>query len=202
MAAPAAGAAAALAAARSGLASGIGLGDFLVPFQDDAQSRPASYPATDTGNLLKFAADILLVPSAIRALHIALPMEFDHHAQQAGKMTANFDAIDAALDAFLSDLATHGLAETTLVMTVSEFGRRVEENSDAGTDHGTASCLFCIGSAVNGGLHGTQPSLTELDGDGNLVATTPFTDVLASVAEQWLGATGVVSSTAQLNLLR
>ena len=64
-------------------------------------------------------------------------------------------------------------------MTFSEFGRRPEENGDQGTDHGTAAPLFVIGDHVNGGLHGAQPSLTNLDDDGNLVPAVDFRAVYA-----------------------
>ncbi|NJD08257.1 MAG: DUF1501 domain-containing protein [Methylococcaceae bacterium] len=197
---PGTGAASTLAAARAGLASGIGLGNFLTQFQDDTKARQASYPDSDTGRLLKFAADVLIAPSAIRALHVSLPMGFDHHANQAQQHAENFTQIDAAVDAFLNDLAANQLADSTLVMTTSEFGRRVEENSDGGTDHGTASCLFLLGTSLKAGMHGSQPALTELDPNGNLIATTAFTDVLAAVAEHWLGAPGVVASPATPDL--
>ena len=71
-------------------------------------------------------------------------------------------------------------------MMFTEFGRRVEENASLGTDHGTATPMFVIGSGVEGGLHGAHPSLTDLD-DGNLKMTTDFRRVYASMIQQWLG---------------
>ena len=71
-------------------------------------------------------------------------------------------------------------------MTFSEFGRRPEENGDAGTDHGSAAPLFVIGDNVNGGLHGAQPSLTSLDDDGNLVPAVDFRSVYSDVLQNWL----------------
>jgi uncharacterized protein (DUF1501 family) len=67
-----------------------------------------------------------------------------------------------------------------------EFGRRVDENASAGTDHGAASCLFLSGSKVKGGLAGTYPSLAKL-GDGDLIHTVDFRSVYATVLEKWLG---------------
>ena len=68
----------------------------------------------------------------------------------------------------------------------SEFGRRVAENSSAGTDHGTAGLVFLAGPGVRSGVHGKVPSLTDLvDGDPKI--TTDFRRVYASVLEQWLG---------------
>ena len=69
-------------------------------------------------------------------------------------------------------------------MVFSEFGRRVVENKSGGTDHGTAAPMFFIGDMVNPGLHGTYPSLTDLD-QGDLKYTTDFRNLYASVLEQW-----------------
>ncbi len=73
-----------------------------------------------------------------------------------------------------------------VVLGFSEFGRRVAENSSAGTDHGTAGLVFLAGPGVKPGVHGKVPSLTDLvDGDPKI--TTDFRRVYASVLEDWLG---------------
>ena len=74
-----------------------------------------------------------------------------------------------------------------MVMTFSEFGRRVKENGSAGTDHGAASCLFLVGGALRGGTFGAYPSLEDLD-DGDLKYTTDFRSVYSTVIGKWLGA--------------
>ncbi|MEX2559576.1 MAG: DUF1501 domain-containing protein, partial [Pirellulales bacterium] len=71
-------------------------------------------------------------------------------------------------------------------MVFSEFGRRVEENGSRGTDHGAASCMLVAGSRVQGGLTGRHPSLEQL-GDGDLVFTTDFRSVYATLLDGWLG---------------
>ena len=91
------------------------------------------------------------------------------------------------LDAFMQDLAGHGLADRVMVMTWSEFGRRVNENGSAGTDHGTAAPMFLLGAPVKGGLYGSEPSLSDLD-NGNLKFTTDFRSVYASVLQDYLKA--------------
>jgi uncharacterized protein (DUF1501 family) len=75
-----------------------------------------------------------------------------------------------------------------VVMTWSEFGRRVHENGNAGTDHGTAAPLFVLGSAVRGGIFGEPPDLNKLDNAGNLNFTVDFRSVYATVLDRWLGA--------------
>jgi uncharacterized protein (DUF1501 family) len=71
-----------------------------------------------------------------------------------------------------------------LVMTYSEFGRRPQENSAQGTDHGTASPLFLAGGSVKGGLHGRQPSLDDL-ADNDLRHHVDFRSIYASVLRRW-----------------
>jgi uncharacterized protein (DUF1501 family) len=71
-------------------------------------------------------------------------------------------------------------------MTFSEFGRRVEENANRGTDHGTAAPMFIVGGGVKGGVYGDHPSLTDLD-FGNLKWHTDFRSVYATLLERWLG---------------
>ena len=73
-----------------------------------------------------------------------------------------------------------------VVMTYSEFGRRVQENGSRGTDHGAASCLFLAGRRVKGGLVGKHPSLAKLD-DGDLTFHTDFRRVYATLLDEWLG---------------
>src|SRR5437868_14302842 len=95
--------------------------------------------------------------------------------------------LDQALSAFMQDMQGHGLCDRVLVMTWSEFGRRVKENGSAGTDHGTAATMFLLGAPVKGGLYGQQPSLTDLD-NGNLNVGTDFRSVYASVLQGYLNA--------------
>ncbi len=76
-----------------------------------------------------------------------------------------------------------------VLLVFSEFGRRVPENTNLGTDHGTANLMFVIGNKVRGGHYGTPPSLTALDAGDNLIYTTDFRRVYASVIKGWLGYT-------------
>ena len=80
-----------------------------------------------------------------------------------------------------------GLEDRVTLLVYSEFGRRVPENSNLGTDHGSANVMFMVGNKVKGGHYGEQPSLTELvDGD-NLQYTTDFRQVYATAIDDWLG---------------
>ena len=111
---------------------------------------------------------------------------FDTHVHQADPHARLLTYTADAVRGFVEDLKRIGRADDVAIMMFTEFGRRVEENASLGTDHGTATPMFVIGSGVQGGLHGRHPSLTDLD-DGNLKMTTDFRRVYATMIEEWLG---------------
>ncbi len=111
---------------------------------------------------------------------------FDTHVHQADPHARLLTYTADAVRGFVEDLKRIGRADDVAIMMFTEFGRRVEENTSLGTDHGTATPMFVIGSGVQGGLHGRHPSLTDLD-DGNLKMTTDFRRVYATMIEEWLG---------------
>ena len=113
---------------------------------------------------------------------------YDTHSSQLGDQEKLLAELDDSLDAFYRDLVEHGQDQRVVVMTYSEFGRRVEDNGSGGTDHGSAGPMFVLGSRVTGGLFGTPPSLTDLDPDGNLKFTTDFRQVYASILANWIDA--------------
>ncbi|HYM68171.1 MAG TPA: DUF1501 domain-containing protein, partial [bacterium] len=105
---------------------------------------------------------------------------------QEGRQDRLLETLGAGLASFVNDIKQKGLQDRVLTMTFSEFGRRVAENDSAGTDHGTAAPMFLIGGPVTPGVHGAQPSLTDLD-MGDLKFGTDFRSVYATVLEQWMG---------------
>ena len=112
---------------------------------------------------------------------------FDTHAGQIGSHDRLLGVIDDAIAAFVADLKQQGNFQRVLLMTFSEFGRRVAENANNGTDHGTAAPMFLVGGGVKPGLFGKHPSLTDLD-NGDLKFNTDFRTVYATVLDKWLGA--------------
>jgi len=110
---------------------------------------------------------------------------FDTHNQQINSHDRLLGQLDSALKSFFEDLKQQGNDKRVVLMTFSEFGRRVAENASAGTDHGQASCLFAVGPAVKGGLHGKHPSLTDLH-DGDIQHTVDFRSVYGSLLTGWL----------------
>lgn len=112
---------------------------------------------------------------------------FDTHNQQTQRQPTLLRDYSDAVKAFMADMTEMGMADKVMVLTFSEFGRRVTENASLGTDHGTASEMFLIGGAVKGGLYGAYPSLTDLD-QGDLKFTTDFRSVYATALDRWMGA--------------
>ena len=112
---------------------------------------------------------------------------FDTHAGQLNTHTRLMGEFNDAVAAFIADLKQQGNFERVLLMTFSEFGRRVQENANGGTDHGAAAPMFVVGGAVKAGLFGKYPSLTDLD-RGDLKFNTDFRNVYGTVLDKWLKA--------------
>lgn len=147
----------------------------------------AKYPTSNLAKGLQTLAEAIVEGLGLRVGYVTLG-GFDTHAQQANTQASLLKDLADSLAAFYADLAAHGVSQNVVVMTWSEFGRRVEENASLGTDHGTAAPLFVLGDAVRGGVYGEPPNLNKLDNAGNLSFTTDFRSVYATVLDAWLGA--------------
>jgi uncharacterized protein (DUF1501 family) len=111
---------------------------------------------------------------------------FDTHSDQQPQHQRLFGEIAAAVAGFFAQLKQAGNADRVLLMTFSEFGRRVQENGSKGTDHGAGSCLLVVGPGVRGGAVGRHPGLADLDA-GDLRHHTDFRQVYAALLDGWLG---------------
>lgn len=111
---------------------------------------------------------------------------FDTHVQQADLHQRLLTYASDALHGFLADLERIGHGDRVAVMMFSEFGRRAGENTNLGTDHGTANVMFLAGQGVRGGHYGQPCDLTELDDTDNLRYTTDFRRVYASAMDGWM----------------
>src|SRR5262249_17833124 len=111
---------------------------------------------------------------------------FDTHVFQGDLHQRLLTYTADAVSAFLTDLERIGKANNVVVLMFSESGRRVPENTNLGTDHGAANLMFVAGRRVKGGHYGKIPSLTQLDEGDNLVYTTDFRRVYATMISGWL----------------
>jgi len=140
----------------------------------------------------RLAADMILAARLInanlgvRVIEVSYG-DFDGHAGHAGMHRDRMQELNAALFAFHQALSSQ-FADRTMILTVSEFGRRAKSNNSGGTDHGSASTLMAIGPGVAGGFYGSFPSLSELDRRGNQIPTVDFRSVYATVLDRWLAS--------------
>src|SRR5438105_2414643 len=154
----------------------------------DAQYQAAvTYPQGPFAAGLKILAEAIVQGLGLRVGYVTLG-GFDTHANQQITHNTLMKTLADGLATFYSDLSKHGKADNVVVMTWSEFGRRVEENGSQGTDHGTAAPMFVLGNPVNKGVFGEPPSLSNLDNNGNLKYTTDFRSIYATILDRWLGA--------------
>lgn len=145
-----------------------------------------AYPQTSFGSGLSVLAEAIAGNLGMRVGHVTLG-GFDTHSGELDDHANLMTTLDEGLTAFYRDLAAHNKAGDVIVLTWSEFGRRVQENASKGTDHGSASVMFALGNGVQRGLYGEAPSLSRLIDNGNLSFTTDFRSVYATVIERWLG---------------
>lgn len=156
--------------------------------QADSSYHPGvTYPKGPFAEGLRVLAEAIVQDLGLRVGYVTLG-GFDTHANQQTTHDNLMKTLAEGLAAFYSDLAQHGKADNVVVMTWSEFGRRVEENGSLGTDHGTAAPLFVLGNAINKGIYGEPPELNNLDPNGNLKYTVDFRSVYATVLDRWMGA--------------
>ncbi len=144
-----------------------------------------AYPPSDLARRLWQIARMVEARTPARVYAVRLG-GFDTHSRQRAAHDQLMRTLGDALGAFHGDLRAAGLLDRVLVLTYSEFGRRVGENRSLGTDHGAAAPMLALGGPVRGGVHGAHPSLSDLD-DGDLKFHTDFRQVYATVLGRWLG---------------
>jgi len=145
----------------------------------------AEYPATALGNQLKTVSKFINSGLQTRVYYMSLS-GFDTHVGQQNQQSRQLKIYGDAVAAFIKDLKQTGKLDDTLVMTFSEFGRRVEQNASNGTDHGTANNILIYGGKLKkAGIYNDAPDLTQLD-NGDLKYQIDFRDVYATLLDKWL----------------
>lgn len=149
-------------------------------------TNAAPYPGSQLGNSLKLIARLIGGGMSTRVFY-ASQGGYDTHVNQKNAHDRLLKDLGDSVKAFCDDLKAQGNFQRVMIMTFSEFGRRVAENANGGTDHGAAAPLFIVGGKIKGGLLGKYPSLNPADlNDGDLKYTTDFRTVYAGVLEGWL----------------
>ena len=145
------------------------------------------YPATALGKDLKTIASLIMSDINTKVYYVSLG-SFDTHVNQEQQQKRLFTELSDAVKAFTTDLKKNNRFQDVLMMTFSEFGRRVSQNASRGTDHGTAGNMFFIsGGLKEKGVLNAMPNLADLN-EGDLKHTVNFKNVYATVLNKWLGA--------------
>jgi uncharacterized protein (DUF1501 family) len=165
----------------------------MLKVADPAKYQPdhgAEYPRSPFGQALKQIAQ--LAKSSV-GLEVAFADigGWDTHVNQGagqGQLGTRLDDFSRAIAALVTDLGDR--MEDTVVLTMSEFGRAVNENGNRGTDHGHGNAMLVIGGGVRGGhVYGQWPGLAvERRYDGrDLAVTTDFRDVFGEIVVRHMG---------------
>ena len=156
---------------------------------DPEKYRPegkADYPKTEVGQRLKQVAQLIKADVGLEIAEVDLG-GWDAHVAQPTLMTGLMKELGTSLHAFWADMGDS--MKNVTVVAMSEFGRRVHENSGLGTDHGRGTAMFIAGGSIKGGkVYGRWPGLksNQLDKDGNLRVTTDYRDVLGEIVDRRL----------------
>lgn len=146
----------------------------------------ASYPAGQLAASLKLVAQLIGGGLPTRIFYVSQG-GYDTHANQTGTHERLLTELGDSVRAFYDDLKAQGNSSRVLLMTFSEFGRRVAENANSGTDHGAAGPMFVVGEKIKAGLLGKAPSLAPADlFQGDPQFNVDFRSVYAAILEDWL----------------
>ena len=183
----------------------VAYSDIIKKKWDSAAKNVYTYPTTNLSNQLKIVGE--LIGGGLQTpIYLTTIGGFDTHANQVvanatntGTHTTLLKTVSDAVAAFQKDLEKRGLADKVVVMTFSEFGRRVTQNGTMGTDHGSAAPVFVVGSSVRGGMLGRNPVLSDLDGNGDIKYQYDFRQIYTSILEDHLGVEAQVSRSIMGN---
>ncbi len=146
----------------------------------------AEYPKSELGQNMKTIASLILSDINTKVYYLSLG-SFDTHVNQQQQQQRLFTEMNEAVKVFAKDLKDNNRFDDVLLMTFSEFGRRVSQNASGGTDHGTANNMFFVsGSLKQKGVINALPDLNDLD-EGDLKYEIDFKNVYATVLSNWLG---------------
>lgn len=148
------------------------------------QQSGQQYPAGKLPQRMMLISRLIQKEFGTRVFYTAID-GFDTHSGQKEPHRLLLAEVADAIEMFFTALKGTGHDKRVLVMTFSEFGRRVQENGSNGTDHGSGSCLFVVGPAAKGGAVTKHPKLDDLD-QGDLKHHTDFRQVYATLLDKWL----------------
>ncbi|WP_067147430.1 DUF1501 domain-containing protein [Pseudotamlana agarivorans] len=167
-----------------------------------------SYPDTDLSNQLKTVARLMSGDLETKVYMVRIS-GFDTHDSQVqdlgnviGKHHELLSSLSDSIEAFITDLESQNLAEDVVGLTFSEFGRKVKENGNLGTDHGEIAPMFVFGKPVKGGVSGTNPDLSEATDRNNFQIKTvqyDYRQTFATLLQDFIGADNAIIDATFFN---
>lgn len=150
------------------------------------KNSPAEYPKNIFGKQLKTISQFINSGLETQVFYAGLS-GFDTHANQPNTQARLLKLYAESIEVFVNDLQKNNTFDDVLILTFSEFGRRVKQNESRGTDHGTANNVFIIGKNLKKqGLYNDLPNLENLDKGGNLKYKVDFREIYATILDKWL----------------
>jgi len=144
------------------------------------------YPNNPFAKQLKTTAEFINSHIESKVYYVSMG-GFDTHANQEKKQAQLLKTYSETVAVFVDDLKKNDTFKDTLIVTFSEFGRRVKQNAGGGTDHGAANNVFIIGDDLNNkGFYNDMPNLTQLDKNGDIIHTVDFRSIYATILDKWL----------------
>ncbi|MDH7444577.1 DUF1501 domain-containing protein [Aquimarina sp. 2201CG14-23] len=144
------------------------------------------YPQSSFAKNLKTIADFIISGLKTRVYYSSLG-GFDSHVNQLNSQDRLLRVYSEAIHALVQDLKKNNRFNDTLILTFSEFGRRVKQNGSRGTDHGAANNVTAIGGSLKKpGIYNEIPNLSDLDKNGDIKYSVDFRSIYASILHNWL----------------
>ncbi|MBQ0733450.1 DUF1501 domain-containing protein [Aquimarina celericrescens] len=144
------------------------------------------YPRNPFAKNLKTIANFIISGLKTRVYYSSLG-GFDSHVNQLNSQDRLLKMYSESIGALVKDLKKNNRFKDTLILTFSEFGRRVRQNGSRGTDHGAANNVMIIGGSLkNAGIYNELPNLNDLDDNGDIKYTIDFRNIYATILNNWL----------------
>ena len=160
-----------------------------------------TYPNNPFGKQLKTTAQFINSNIDTKVFYVSMG-GFDTHAGQLEKQNRLLDIYSKSIEVFVKDLEQNDTFKDTLILTFSEFGRRVQQNAADGTDHGAANNVFVIGKHLKKpGFYNEAPNLLDLDANKDIKFSVDFRNIYATLLDKWLEVDATTILNKQFNSL-
>ncbi|HPY39129.1 MAG TPA: DUF1501 domain-containing protein [Thiolinea sp.] len=160
------------------------LASTLAEYLKDVPVAKEAFANSDFGRSLNSIYMLIASGLNVPAYKITLS-SFDTHINHLSQHKLLLQSLAQGIASLRTNLKRIGMWDEVVVMTYSEFGRRLKENASKGLDHGAASVQLVVGGKVKGGLYSEYPSLTDLDERGDLIYTADFRDIYSIIRTNW-----------------